>query len=166
MDIDIGTDQPRPDCPLVIGTIALSTITAEMSLIGRVGGTQRAQAHWCEQVVRHLMQHTPSLSIGEQVASQRSCEQLIGPQRGIVLTYYPLNIHHVVQTAAGLIPETGIEVLLYQGAELTVLGRIGRETGRPGFHVGEHTVPESVYFYRLAMARRDDPIIDLGIHPG
>src|SRR5262249_22777424 len=100
------SNEPRPNCPLVIGEISCSQVTEILWLIVRVARRQRTQSIWRKQlIVYHVNDGLPMLWI-EYWVRQRDREQLVRSNRVIVTV---LTVHDIEQCAVVLVPETPIE---------------------------------------------------------
>jgi hypothetical protein len=89
-------------------------------------------------------------------------KHLVRPAGRILLQR--LAVDDVVQAAIGLVPEARVERCIEARG---MFSKTERTFGlrRPLVHETEGIVEERVDFDGLAAAGRDDPIVDLGIHP-
>ena len=104
-----------------------------------------------------------ALALGrERALAERDHEDLVRPEFVIVCVG---RVDDVIAVSGALIPET-IESSFHARGELVPrLGRLPQPLCEAG-HRAERVVPERVDLDRLASPWRDDPVTNLGVHPG
>ncbi len=98
----------------------------------------------------------------ERRVPQRNGEDLIRPQRRIVAVG---PVDHVVAVTVSVIPKS-VEAGAREFRELGILRCRLTNRRRHRSHALERVVPKRGDLYRLSHARRHDPVVDFGIHPG
>jgi len=162
--VDEGSEQPRPDCALMVRSIAAAQIAVILRVVVHVLRAQRAQPERRQQLVVNDSQHGFPVAASENRMRQRDCNDLVWPARRVVAV---LAVDDVEQMPRGLVPEAAIERVARLRRRCIEAHAITTAT-HAAVPVGEQAqrvVPEGIDLHRFAAPRCDHPIADLGVHP-
>src|SRR3954469_4572563 len=152
--------QPGPNRALIIAAVArrhASLITRHVAAVIRRQGAKPERG---PEFGLHSFDDPPGERlVNHRVGESAHCENLIGPKRRIVYSRPVIDIQHVVQVAAGLVPEPPVEGVESALEYLAILAR--QLLCDP-----ERVEPERLDLDRLPDSRRHHPVAHLGAHPG
>ena len=157
-----GTDQPRPDCSLVVSAVAFKLVAAITADVVIIVGGKAAQAVRGEQMARAGIDDGALLFGGEWAVRQGNGKQLVGAQFSVWSVW---SVDDVVAVTHFWVPEA-LEAsfnLLGQGG--VFVGGMAEGLGKFS-HGHEGVVPQGADFHGFADAVGDDPVANFGIHPG
>src|SRR5262249_13422910 len=169
MDLEPGveerTDEPGPHGSLVVGGIARTQIAIVLRFVVGMTRRQGTQTHRREQTLPDYLQYRLPTVLFQDSMGQGDSEYLVGAASPVVTL---LAVHDIVKIAAVRIPEAAVKGV---PGPLRLLGQragsiVALFLTYPGLQQAQAVIPQGVDLHRLAAARRDDPIADLGIHPG
>ena len=104
------------------------------------------------------MARRPPLILEKSQGQAAQGKNLVGPQAIVDRAGLVIDVDDIVKAAAGLVPKALLEGLARFFIGSGPVGQI-----LPG--QAQRVEPKRLDFDRLADARRDDPVADLGIHP-
>jgi hypothetical protein len=163
--LHVGTREPCPGRPLVVGSVPPQAVAAIRAEVGRIRRRQRSEPQPDPERSRdHVDDGSRPLGV-EEVGFEADREQLVRAKRGIVAGW---PVHNVEEAAAIPVPEPRTEgrrgplakAGMPRGSRL--VAALPAEAGNDPARVD----PEGLDLDRLACPQRYDPIADLGIHPG
>ena len=99
-----GADQPAPDGALVVGGVARATVAAIVADVGRIVGSEAAQAMGGKEVAGAGVDDCLVLLDGQGTVGQRDSEELVGSQGRIAADRA---VDDVVAVAGFVVPEAG-----------------------------------------------------------
>ena len=100
------SDQPGPDRPLMIGSVARTQVAVILRFIIRMSGSQRPQSERGQQTILDGVQHGLPMFRSKDGMRQRNGEYLIGSAGGIVAIFA---IDDIEQSLLRRTPESLIE---------------------------------------------------------
>src|SRR5579872_3428786 len=158
------SQQPWPHGALMIGAVATALVALVAAFVIRIARSKRAQAVGRKQFPLHHVYHPVRSLAAEQGVRQANSEYLVGPY-GAVRPRLP---NHVEQAAIRFVPERAFEAAAGASGQRGIVLGFGplTESARQILHYAQRVVPQRLNLHRLAFARRNHPIADLGIHPG